>query len=156
MPTAIVAVPPLLRNDLVHLAACIKTTLRHFYSKPCFEGQVFIKSIDKLVELGFCAAMAYGCYEKYSTLLQSFFLSHPDRKRLKLQGVFAQSVAELMNEGALYAKVKGCAPFDEEFTQVALETLNLMVAHQVTDATTLHALFKPFVSPVKRPWEALE
>ena len=70
--------------------------------------------------------------------------------------MFAQSVAELMNEGALYAKIKGCAPQDEEFTKVALDILHLMVTHQATDAATLHALFKPFVAPVKRPWETLE
>ena len=156
MPKAIVAAAPLLRKDLVTLAACIKTTLRHFHSKPCPEGQVFIKSIDKLVELGYCAAMTYGCYEKYDALLQLFLFSHPDRKRLKLQNVFTQTVAELMYEGALYTKVKGCAPLDEEFTRVALEILNLMVTHQVADVTTLHSLFKPFVAPVKRPWEVLE
>ena len=156
MSSCMVAAVPLLHKDLVTLAACIKTTLRHFHSKPCPEGGVFIKSIDKLVELGYCAAMTYGCYEKYDALLQLFLFSHPDRKRLKLQNVFTQTVAELMYEGALYAKVKGCAPLDEEFTQVALETLNLMVTHQIADATTLHSLFKPFVAPVKRPWETLE
>ena len=132
------------------LAACIKTTLRHFYSKPCFEGQVFIKSIDKLVELGYCAAMAYGCYEQYNILLQSFFLSHPERKRLKLQGVFAQTVAELINKGALYAKIKGCPPLDEEFTRVAIEVRDLMVLHQLSDAATLYQLFKPIVETVPR------
>ena len=155
MSTDILATRPLSRNDVSCLATFIEANLLHFHSTPSPDEATFIKLLDELVGIGLCAAMAYGCYEKYSTTLRLFTISHPDRKQPKLRDIFAKSSAKLINKGMLYAKIKGCAPFDEQFTKAAIEIYNLMVTRCENNESTLLRLFRPMTASVKKPWEAL-
>ena len=155
MSTDILATRSLSRNDVSRLATLIEAVLLHFQSKPSPDEETFIILLDELVWAGLYAAMAYGCYEKYSTTLRLFTISHPDRKQPKLRDIFAKSSAKLINKGMLYAKIKGCAPFDEQFTKAAIEIYDLMVTRCENNESTLLRLFRPMTASVKKPWETL-
>ncbi len=152
MSTDILATRPLSRNDVSRLATLIEAILLQFQSKPSPDEETFINLLDELVRLGLYAAIAYGCYEKGNITLRLFNIS---KKQPKLRDLFAQSSAKLIKKGVWYAKIKGCAPFDEQFTKAARATYNLMVTHRKNDATTLLKLFAPMTASVKRPWETL-
>ena len=146
MSGAILAAVPLSRNDLHDLANHIEAVLRQFQSKPSSEGKAFLKSLELLINYGLGAATVHNDIDQYDVTLQSFFISHPDKRQLKFLKLFARSAAELINESTYQIKVKPLAGLSSEFTKVALQVREVMVKQLCAEASSLTRLFMPIIS----------
>jgi len=142
----ILAAVPLSCNDLHDLANYIEAVLRQLHSKPSSEGKAFLKSLELLVNYGLGAATVHNDVDQYGATLQSFFISHPDKRQLKFLKLFARSAAELINESTYQIKVKPLAGLSSEFTKIALQVREVMVNQLCAEASSLQRLFMPIVS----------